>query len=191
MEVAWRRQRKYLVANIDCSGGPRRLQGGGAGWYEVEVQPWLCDWKLRVSVSITQIGRCDPYPLDAGNAPQERTQARRFLPDNEWMDVLVDGEVLEVWFPVPDCIQRFQNTHSFGCSGRATIIMGTGVYHCGARLVAENRDYLASLRRTGKTIEFIRTDLGRATVVGSIDDWRLPFDLEALFQGVRQDRNNT
>jgi len=186
LETRWQKQRKYLVGSVDCSDGPTKLKGGGVGWYEVAVQEWLCDWKLRLCISITHPKPGYPYPPSAGKLVPSRPGARCFSSDNDWLDVIVENEIVEVWFPVPDCIQPFQKSPSFGCSGGATIALGTGIYHCQARLIAQNSDHKATLRRAGRTLEFIRTDLGRTTVVGAIENCIPPFDWEALVHRLQQ-----
>jgi len=181
MDIAWHKQGKYLVASVDCRGEPSH--SGGTGWYQVGVQEWICNWKLRLEISVTQPKPGCQCAVPAGSPARDRPGAWRFLPDNDsFLDVIVDNDIVEVWFPVPDCIQPLKKT--FGCAGGTTIALAGGSYRCQARLITKAPDFTAYLRRAGPTLEFIQTNAGHTNVIGVIENWMAPPDWPALMKAL-------
>lgn len=189
MKTEWRRQGHELVAKVDCSSGKRTLKDGGIGWFEVGFIEWRFDWKPRVQVSVTE-----PRPGHPYNDPQvvtvdEETAANflKLIPDDlrpqrarsrpgaqvfagpVFVTFVVERDIVEVIFPVPDCIHPFHNG-GWGCAEGKRIELSSGRHHCQALVEAKPPNYKSTLRRCNNGIEFVETESGRPRVIGRLED---------------------
>ncbi len=110
----------------------------------------------------------------SGLAPAEevpgRPEAREFSAYNGELLLIVEKNVIEVVFFIPDCLRMMKKAH--GCSDGGEVGLSCGTFHVQAMLYAKTRDYQCQLRRKGQVLEFLRTRLGQQSVVGSLQDHR-------------------
>ena len=192
METQWRRQGCELVAKVDCSSGKRTLKGGGVGWFEVGFIGWRFDWKLRVQVSVTEPKPGHPYNdppsvrLDEKAAqalleliPEhlrpkgpKRVRSRpnaQYYSGPVFVEFVVERDIVEVVFPIPNCIYQFHGG-GWGCAEGRRIELSSGRHHCQARVEAKPPNYKSAIRRTKEGIEFVETELGQVRVIGRLED---------------------
>jgi len=135
MELEWRNQRKDLLARIDCRTGKKTRKSGNLGWFEVGFIEWRLDWKLRVQVSITEIGPGyggeEPRPVSVPTRP-----GAQCFHSKDFVMVIVENDIVEIIFPIPDCINPFSK-RGWGCAEGGAIHLSTGKHHCQARVEAK------------------------------------------------------
>lgn len=141
------------------------------GWYQVAELQWLYNWKVRAQVSVTVAG---PDYKMGKPFPQEdrlRPGAQVFF-GPEKVRFTVEGDVLEIVFPMPDCICRMRR--AWGCSAGCPVRLGVVDHHCQATLIAKPPKPHCHLRREGKFLEFVETRLGMPRVQGRLENWKGP-----------------
>lgn len=175
IELSYRKQATELVARIECGGAPRVLRGGGRGWYEVATIPWRYDWHLRVICSVTLSGPRYGYGRPVPHEVSGRPSVKRYRADDEdVVRLLVEGETVEITFPIPDCIRPFHRTSGWGYAAGGPILLHEARYHCQVRVEARHPHAMADLRRTATGIEFIELRSGQAITIDSLRDQQTP-----------------
>jgi len=84
----------------------------------------------------------------------------------------VEGDVLEIVFPMPDCVFPFQKTTAWGWSEGCPIRLSLGDHHCQARLIAKPTKPNCHLRREGEFLEFVETRLSKPRDEKRLKDWK-------------------
>ena len=98
MELTLRKGGKELVAKIDCTNGPRALDNGGTGWFEVREIQWIHNWKLRAQVAIV-MGEGQDLK---GPEVKGRPQARSYCSDQGQVCLITEAEIVEVVWDLPE-----------------------------------------------------------------------------------------
>jgi hypothetical protein len=170
---------RELVCAIDCSSGPRGLESGGIGWFEQKETQWLRGWKLRAQVSITRV-----QVEVAEGATSDRLGVRSFATLNGGFQLFVEAEAVTLLFPTPDAINWMQK--AFGCSDGGDIRLSHGSFRVQALVYAKTSDLKSMLRRTGDTLEFIKTRNGQETVLSQLTNQTTQAARMAAFQAAFQ-----
>lgn len=165
MVLSYREQGHELLSRMDCTGRPGALQGGGTGWYRAKEIQWLHGWKLRAQISVTQqLDGDGPEGLEV----EGRQAARRFTSDHRALCLLVEANVVDVVFFLPDSVTMMQR--AFGCADGGDVKLSWGRFRVQALLYAKPPDPQSHLRRQGRVLEFVRTRLGQEAVVLRLQD---------------------
>ncbi len=174
MFVGWKNQSRCLSACISTTGGPGRLRNGSIGWYEVDLVPWLLGWNLRVQASITKPGDGYGYPRPIPHEVPHRRAAVLFPSQTtDLARYVVEGDVVEIEYLIPDCISRFHDSPGWGCSAGGPIMRYDEMYHCQALLIAKKPDDQSELRREERELVFVMcTNTGQRVEVGRLADQR-------------------
>lgn len=165
MVLSYQKHGYELLSRIDCTGGPRVLQGGGTGWYEAKEIQWLYGWKLRAQISVTQ-RFCGDGP--EGEGVEDRPTARRFTSDQGELHLLAEANVIDVIFFLPDSLRMMER--AFGCADGGDVKLFWGRFRVQALLYAKAPDHQCHLKRRRRVIEFVQTKLGQEAVVGRLQD---------------------
>ena len=129
---------------------------------------WRLDWKLRLSVSITEPRASYGYPQPTPKPVRHRPHCRSFWGNGEvGTEFLVENDIVEVIFPIPDCIGPLKK--SWGAVNGGPILLSSGIHHCQAQILAMPPKYNSSLKRNNDGIEFVETDLGKERIILALE----------------------